>query len=61
MRRLERERDAIVMENEEAITGYYKIRQQLDRLGKQMQVHHVHPTHLYLTQHMHVHTYGNRS
>lgn len=38
VRKLERERDEIVMHNEEAITGYYKIRQQLDRLGKQMQV-----------------------
>ena len=35
---LEEKRDAIVIENEEAVTNYYRIRQQLDRLAREMQV-----------------------
>ena len=35
---VEERRDAIVMENEEQVTIYYRIRQQLQRLEKEMQV-----------------------
>ena len=35
---IEMKRDSVTIENEEVVTNYYRIRQQLDRLGSQLQV-----------------------
>lgn len=36
---LEKKRDAIVIENEDSITNYYKLRQQIRKLEKEMQLY----------------------
>ncbi len=38
MRTLEAKRDAVVIENEELVSNYYRIRQQLQRMEKEIQV-----------------------
>ncbi len=40
---LETKRDAIVIKNEENVTAYYRIRQQLKKLGKELQLYIVQP------------------
>ncbi len=40
---LEAKRDAIVIKNEENVTAYYRIRQQLDKLGRELQLYIVRP------------------
>lgn len=37
MKQIEAKRDAIVIENEDSITNYYKLRQQIRKLEKEMQ------------------------
>ncbi len=43
MKALEAKRDAIVIKNEENVTAYYRIRQQLTKLGKELQLYIVQP------------------
>ena len=43
VRALEAKRDAIVIKNEESVTNYYRIRQQLSKLGKELQSYIVRP------------------
>lgn len=43
MKALETKRDAIVIKNEESVTVYYRIRQQIDKLAKEMQAYIVRP------------------
>ena len=38
MKELEKQRDAVTIDNEEQVTNYYRIRQQLHRLEREMQV-----------------------
>ena len=44
VKELEAKRDAITIEDEEKVTTYYRIRQQLQKLEKEMQVHMTKPT-----------------
>ncbi len=43
MKALETKRDAIVIKNEESVTAYYRIRQQIDKLAREMQTYIVKP------------------
>ena len=38
VKELEKQRDAVAIDNEEQVTNYYRIRQQLHRLEREMQV-----------------------
>ena len=61
---LEKQRDAVIIDKEESVTNYYRIRQQLAKLDSQMQVTFIimyiqfcgiEYTHIHVNVHVHVH------
>ena len=63
---LEKQRDAVIIDKEESVTNYYRIRQQLAKLDSQMQVTFIimyiqfcgiEYTHIHVNVHVHVHVH----